>query len=198
VKLYEEHDVHVKDIFPGKKSLEGVGAGGFSYSLKPGEESVGEVGSGFTQSTREQMLQSPEDFIGRTARIRAQEQFPSGAYRAPSFLALHEDYAKAGGYMIIQPLIKKATAGNCATLDELVKHAFFGSPDPVKPPSFMQPKPTAMPDHLRKNLGIAPKFDLRSKFLSFLTGQKPQQTDDLLAALRAISKISGFFRGTGR
>ena len=178
--------------------MAGVGAGGFSYSLKPGEESVGEVGSGFTQSTRGQMLQSPEDFIGRIARIRAQEQFPSGAYRAPSFLALHEDYPKAGGDMIIQPLIKKATNSSCATLDELIKHAFFGSPDPVGPPSFMQPKPLAMPEHLRKSLGIAPKFDFKSKFLSYLTGQKPQQTDDLLAALRTISKISGFFRGTGR
>jgi hypothetical protein len=41
------------------------------------------------------MLRDPGSFIGRTARIRAQEQFPGGAYRAPSFLALHEDIPQA-------------------------------------------------------------------------------------------------------
>jgi hypothetical protein len=38
------------------------------------------------------MLEHPEEFVGRIARIRAQEQFPSGAYRAPGLLAMHEDY----------------------------------------------------------------------------------------------------------
>jgi 2'-5' RNA ligase len=37
------------------------------------------------------MWQNPNEWVGRTARIRAQEQFPSGAYRAPAFLARHED-----------------------------------------------------------------------------------------------------------
>jgi len=60
--------------------------------LKPGGDPVGKVGTGFSSEVRKQMMESPDDFIGRVARIRAQEQFPSGAYRAPAFLALHEDY----------------------------------------------------------------------------------------------------------
>ena len=92
VKLYSEHDVHVKDIFPGEKRLAGVAAGGFRYALKPKGPVVGEVGTGFTEETRRQMWERPKEFIGRIARIRAQERFPSGAFRAPSFIALHEDY----------------------------------------------------------------------------------------------------------
>jgi len=91
-RLYSEHDVHVKEIFPGKRRLAGVGAGGFKYALKPAGPVVGEVGTGFTEETRRLMHEQPEEFIGRIAKIRAQEQFPSGAYRAPGFLALHEDY----------------------------------------------------------------------------------------------------------
>lgn len=92
VKLYDEHDVYVTSIFPGKKGLAGKGAGGFKYSLKPGGPEVGEVGTGFSAETRRHMFEHPEEYIGRIARIKAQEQFPSGAYRAPAFLGLHEDY----------------------------------------------------------------------------------------------------------
>ena len=92
VKIYDDYDVHVKDIFPGKKRLEGVGAGGFGYALEPGGERVGEVGTGLSEELRREMLENPEEFIGRVARIRAQGQFSSGAYRAPSLVGLHEDY----------------------------------------------------------------------------------------------------------
>lgn len=95
VKLYKEHDVHVKEIFPGEGRLAGVGAGGFRYALKPGGSIVGEVGTGFSEEVRRQMHEHPEEFVGRIARIKAQEQFPSGAYRAPAFIALHEDYPGA-------------------------------------------------------------------------------------------------------
>jgi len=197
VKLYNEHDVYVKEIFPGEKGLAGIGAGGFKYSLEPEGPAVGEVGTGFTQATREQMFQEPEEFVGRTARIRAQEQFPSGAFRAPSFIALHEDYpsvkSKAGGSMVIQPLIKEATNGKCGTLDGLVKCALFGE---GAPPPFMQQK-AVMPSHLRQALGITPKSSFRSRFLGFIMGQKPRETEDLLAALRTMSRIAGLFRGFG-
>jgi hypothetical protein len=92
VKIYDDYDVYVKDIFPGEKRLAGVGAGGFGYSLKPGGERVGEVGTGLSEEMRKTMLKNPEEFIGRIARIKAQGQFPSGAYRAPSLLGMHEDY----------------------------------------------------------------------------------------------------------
>lgn len=92
VKFRPEADVHVREIFPGAKGLAGKGAGGFRYSLTPKGPIVGKVGTGLSRSMREEMLQDPEGFIGRVARIAAQEQFPSGAYRAPSLIGLHEDY----------------------------------------------------------------------------------------------------------
>lgn len=92
VKVYPESDVYVREIFPGEKGLEGRAAGGFAYSTTPTGPIVGRVGTGFDTATRIDMFQNPQDWIGRVARIRAQDQFSSGAYRAPAFLALHEDY----------------------------------------------------------------------------------------------------------
>jgi len=86
-KLVEDQDVVVKDIFPSK--AEGR-AGGFTYSLDGTGREVGRVGSGFDFSTLKDMLDNPDKYKGRIARIRAQGQYPSGAYRAPRFLALHE------------------------------------------------------------------------------------------------------------
>jgi len=105
VKLYDESDVFVREIFPGGGRLKGSGAGGFKYSLEPEGPIVGEVGTGFSEETRRQMLEAPNEYVGRVARIKSQEQFPSGAHRAPSFLSLHEDYpaAKAAS------LVKRAT-----------------------------------------------------------------------------------------
>jgi len=94
VKTYPESDVLVKEVFPGAGRLAGTAAGGFRYALpEDPEKVVGEVGTGFTDEVRRWLWENREDpeLLGRTARIRAQEQFPSGAYRAPSFIAMHED-----------------------------------------------------------------------------------------------------------
>lgn len=91
-KQVEESDVHITDIFPGKHKYEGTAAGGFGYSLVPGGPRVGEVGTGLSDELRRQLYQDRDAFIGRVARIRSQEQHPSGAWRAPSLIALHEDY----------------------------------------------------------------------------------------------------------
>jgi hypothetical protein len=92
VKLYDEHDVFVQKIFPGEKRLEGVGAGGFEYSLSPEGPIVGKVGTGFSEELRRSMLEDPDRYLGRVARVKAQEKFPSGALRAPGLIAFHEDY----------------------------------------------------------------------------------------------------------
>ncbi|RIZ71281.1 MAG: hypothetical protein D0530_04965 [Methylococcales bacterium] len=92
VKLFPESDVHIREIFPGMGKYKGKGAGGFGYSLDPEGDIVGEVGSGFTDEDRADMLENADQWIGRKARIAAQEQFGSGAYRAPSFIARNEDY----------------------------------------------------------------------------------------------------------
>lgn len=92
VKTFKEYDVYIRDVFPGKGRLEGTGAGGFRYSLTPGGPVVGAVGTGFSDEDRRDMLTNPDVWVGRRARIESQEQFPSGAYRAPGFIARHEDY----------------------------------------------------------------------------------------------------------
>lgn len=86
-KLVEDTDVVVNDIFPSK--AEGR-AGGFDYRLDTTGPVVGRVGSGMDFSTLKDMLDNPDKYKGRLARIRSQGQYPSGAYRAPRFLSLHE------------------------------------------------------------------------------------------------------------
>jgi hypothetical protein len=93
VKLRPERDVWVKNIFPGEGKYEGVGAGGFEYSLSPEGGVVGRVGTGLSDQTRQEMLSDPDLWLGRMAKITAQDQFPSGAFKAPSFISLHEDYS---------------------------------------------------------------------------------------------------------
>ena len=92
VKFVEEHDVHITGVFPGEGKYKGKGVGGFTYALKPGGKTVGKVGTGFTDELRRVMHENPEDFVGRVAKVRAQEKLPSGALRAPALLSLHEDY----------------------------------------------------------------------------------------------------------
>jgi hypothetical protein len=87
VKTEDEADVIVKDIFPGEKRYRGTHAGGFTYEAD-GKE--GRVGTGISDETRKDMHENRDSYIGRKARIRYQEQFPSGAYRAPRLVAFHE------------------------------------------------------------------------------------------------------------
>lgn len=96
-KNFPESDVYIRKIFPGEKRLFGHSAGGFEYSLTPHGPIVGRVGTGFSDSTRKDMWQNEEDWIGRVARIHSQQQFAkSKAHRAPAFISLHEDYPTKG------------------------------------------------------------------------------------------------------
>lgn len=94
LKTTNEHDVVIRDIFPAAKDSKyhRVGAGGFVYSDSQRGRILGRVGSGLSDELRKQLLNDPSDYIGRTARIRALQKLPSGKYRNPSLLALHEDY----------------------------------------------------------------------------------------------------------
>lgn len=93
VKPVTDYDVHIREIFPQVEgALKGKTAGGFKYSTTPTGPVVGEVGTGVTNEERKRMFEHPEEYVGRVARITAQEQYPSGAYRAPSYIARHEDY----------------------------------------------------------------------------------------------------------
>ena len=103
IKNLEERDVYVRGVFPGRNRLAGVGAGGFNYSLTPTGPVLGEVGTGFSDETRRRMWESPASFVGRVARVRSQFAYPSGALRAPSFLALHEDVTPAKTAQLVVP-----------------------------------------------------------------------------------------------
>ena len=95
VKFTKEYDVYVRNVFPGEHKYRGSAAGGFSYSMTPKGPIIGKVGTGISDDLRRSLWSTPDQYVGRVARVRAQEQFPSGALRAPSLLGLHEDYPLA-------------------------------------------------------------------------------------------------------
>src|SRR5262249_48363454 len=76
--------------FPGKGQRSET-VGGITYGYRPGQ-TIGRVGSGFDKGLLHELSRDPAAYIGRIARLRAAEKFPSGALRAPRFLAFHEDY----------------------------------------------------------------------------------------------------------
>lgn len=89
-KFQEDADVVIRNIF--KADTDGDNrAGGFEYSLPGSDKVVGRVGTGFDHAMLRDMLNNPSSYIGRTARIHSQEQYPSGAYRAPGFVAMKAD-----------------------------------------------------------------------------------------------------------
>lgn len=90
LKFRPERKVFVRSVYPGEGKYEGKGAGGFEYSSTPKGQVIGRVGTGLRDALRREMWANPEQFIGRVARVAAQESFPSGALRAPSLIALHE------------------------------------------------------------------------------------------------------------
>jgi hypothetical protein len=92
IKRREEQDVNVVGFFPATtgSKYDRKAVGGFEYSWEPGGPPVGRVGTGLSDELRRDMFEHPEKYIGRIARVIAQEKLPSGALRAPAFLALHE------------------------------------------------------------------------------------------------------------
>jgi hypothetical protein len=94
IPLESPHDVHVRNIFPETGLRPGM-AGGFDYSLTPTGPVVGRVGSGFLHAVKRDMLENPQEYQGRVAKVLAKSQFPSGALRAPVFQGFHEDYPLA-------------------------------------------------------------------------------------------------------
>lgn len=90
-KFKNEYDVIIKGFFPAKGELKGL-IGGFYYALPENPNKiVGKVGTGFTLEERKRLTKMKDKLIGEYARVEAAEQLPSGALRAPSFIALHLD-----------------------------------------------------------------------------------------------------------
>jgi hypothetical protein len=122
IKLRDESDVHVTDVFPGEGKYKGVGAGGYHYSLKPGGPNVGKVGTGLSDEMRRLMWEDPESYRGRVARLISQEQLPSGAYRAPAHLSFHEEYPLAP--------VEKRSAAPDSWVDRVMRTSFATYPPP--------------------------------------------------------------------
>lgn len=91
MKLTDDSDVVVRNIFPAVTKDGSRRAGGFEYSLPGSDSIVGRVGTGFDHRLLQDMLDNPDNYLGRTARIRHFGQYDSGAYRAPAFISMKED-----------------------------------------------------------------------------------------------------------
>lgn len=91
-KFKDDYDVTIDGVFPADvQPGTAPRAGGFTYTLPGHEGTVGKVGTGFTHKMLVDMLNNPDAYIGRTARVQSQDQHASGALRAPSFIAMKED-----------------------------------------------------------------------------------------------------------
>lgn len=92
-KLFKEKDVYFRGVFPGQGRLKDR-AGGMYYSLTPTGPIVGRMAGKLSDDFRKWLWEHRNDpeLLGRRIVVQYQEQFPSGALRAPVFLAFHEDY----------------------------------------------------------------------------------------------------------
>lgn len=89
IKFRDHRQVYFHTAYQGSGSLNGT-LGSFSYSLTPSGPEVGTVGTGFDDAEREWIWKSRNTLKGRKVVIKSDEQFPSGAYRAPSYDHFHD------------------------------------------------------------------------------------------------------------
>ena len=90
-KFVKDHDVYIRDFFPGAGKYRDNGVGGFLYSHDPEGPIVGRVGSGLSDELRRDMHQHPNRYKNLVARVKAQDMYSSGALRAPAFEDWHLD-----------------------------------------------------------------------------------------------------------
>ena len=83
-------DVYVTGVFKKPRGEARGHAGGFEYSTTPGGDTVGRVGTGFDHATRKDMMESPEKYIGRVARVESMK-YTGGTLRTPAFKGWHID-----------------------------------------------------------------------------------------------------------
>jgi hypothetical protein len=92
-KIRPDYDVYVRDVFEAKsRTGKPKGrAGGFEYSWTPDGPIAGRVGTGFDHTTAEDMLQHPDRYVGRAAKVEAEQRYRSGALGKPAFKEWHLD-----------------------------------------------------------------------------------------------------------
>lgn len=92
-KIVNDHDVYVRGIFEETGTKEGrkAMAGGFVYSWDPDGKIMGRVGTGFNHKEKEDMLNNPNKYIGRVAKVRALDLSKNNILVKPSFDGWHVD-----------------------------------------------------------------------------------------------------------
>lgn len=91
VKFKPQDDVYVRGVFSKSRGAAKGHAGGFEYSITPDGPVVGKVGTGFSHAMRKDMMDNPDKYVGRVAKVKSQGPYRSGALRAPSFDEWHID-----------------------------------------------------------------------------------------------------------
>lgn len=86
VKDKKDFDVYVREIYLNIKNSR---AGGIKYSHSPFGKIVGNVGTGFKHDELRDMMKNPDKYIGRVAKVNAQDKYETGALRAPAFKGWH-------------------------------------------------------------------------------------------------------------
>jgi hypothetical protein len=88
-KFRGHHQVYIHAIHRGEGKTNANTMGRYSYSLTPNGPPVGFVGTGFSRVRADWMWKNRSKLKGRKVIIKSLEQFPSGAFRAPSHSHLH-------------------------------------------------------------------------------------------------------------
>jgi hypothetical protein len=91
-KFRPDVDAEVVGITMGKGKHEGR-LGALRVKL-PGKGGVTNVGTGFSDRQREEIAKNPQEYIGRVAKVKTMQVFPSGKLRAPSFGEWHLEKGK--------------------------------------------------------------------------------------------------------
>ncbi len=91
-KYFKEHDVYIREFFPGKGKYKDNGVGGFKYSHTPDGPIVGETGTGLNDSLRRDMYKNPDKYKGLIATVSSQHKYEkTQALRVPAFKGFHLD-----------------------------------------------------------------------------------------------------------
>jgi 8-oxo-dGTP pyrophosphatase MutT (NUDIX family) len=117
-KIRPDYDIYVREVFEGEGKYE-KHAGGFTYSLTSSGPIIGRVGTGLSDTLRKDMWTHKSKYVGKVAKVTAQEQFPSGALRAPAFVDWHIEKGKQAS--LEDPVMKRPPgleAGRAAGHDE--------------------------------------------------------------------------------
>ena len=91
-KFRPDVDAEVVGVTPGQGKHTGR-IGALRVRL-PGRDTITNVGTGLSDALRDQIAKDPSAFIGRVAKVRTQQVFPSGRLRAPSFSEWHIEKGK--------------------------------------------------------------------------------------------------------